>query len=286
MTLRSYSPDSPRSPDTGVLWLNHFGSSASSDSGRDGLRIMRELNTHVIVADRPGSGLNVPIWQKHLGKDYLGAMGRVCRRVLREAGALGLSNLVVAGRSGGGSAALAAIATKELPVVAGHTQESVGWHSFGIAPGRAFVDAYNREQQRLLATHPDILSPEPTDQVGLNYLWRKLQIWLHGPVDAHNSAGVWSKPTAEFWAFSIASGQPDVPLDFHFAETSLAITPKRARSLKAALTLVRPNGADVNVTVHPGTVHKSFDAHAFSIGLLAGTVDRVLPPTATPTDAS
>lgn len=234
---------------------------------------------HVIAADRPGSGLNLPIWQSHLGKDYLGPMGRVCRRIAREAGALGLRSLIVAGRSAGGAAALAAIATKELPVVAGHAQESVGWRTLGMERGREFFAAYNQEQQRLLGANPDMRRSDPTDQTGLAYLRRKFKIWLHGPVDAHNSAGVWSERTTEFWAFSIAGEQPNVPLDLHFAETSLAIAHERASRLGAALSLARgPTGQDINVTIHPNTVHQSFDARDFSTSLLAGTVDRVLPP--------
>lgn len=285
MTVRSYLPSNTRlrSQEVGVVMFNHGGSSVAGDTGRDAKHASEELGLPVIAADRPGSGWSLPGQSQRLASDYYSSMSRLAeRRIMPEVEALGLNGLILWGRSAAGLAALVATTTRELPVLATHVQEPVGWHDIDAQAGKTSISAYRGHQALLLRNEDNnIIKPEPTDQIGLAALRRKLQIRYQGPVDEINNQQLWRSRAAYNAAWHIAHRMPEVHLDIRIAEYSMVMQDyDEVRDIE--LNLLRERGPyplrPVRLEVVPDTVHASFDRRDFSVGLLKQTVDVILPP--------
>lgn len=282
MTIRTYSPETLRSQDTALVMLNQRGATVRTDLGRDAQIAADTHQLHVIAADRPGTATLRPNQGWYLERNYTSAMGQLAsKEIMPEVTALNIKQVILVGRSAGGLAVLVTALTKELPTVAVHAQEPIGWQYYSVAAGRAAYMEYSKREASMIndPTLERLIRAEPTDQTGFNALKRRAAIIANANVDVANNHGVWTSPRSRTAAFTIASLMPTVGLDLHFAEYSMAL-PEGVGNLEAELRQTRSAQAAnlIRVETHPNTTHRSFDLRSFSNEQVGKTVDRVLKP--------
>lgn len=263
--------------------FNHLGSTKNSDSGDDAAYIAEALGKHVIAVNRPHSGWELPVWGRSLVADYIGAMSKLLsKRVLPEVENLGLSGVVVFGRSAAGHGALAATRTEQLPVRGVHAQEPVGWQDLPWAEARRiFTDYRAHESQRKESDDPDLIRAESSGLTGLAKWLRERANNVRGGLDVINYQRVWRTRSSYDNTLAIARGQPDVHLNLVFAEDTYVLGHTNVDALQRELSTARIahgsfSAAPATAEVIAHTTHSSFDLRSFSAGLLEKTVQNVL----------
>lgn len=268
-----YLPEQVNHPDAAIVYFNHVGSSIAEDTGRDAVYLANNHGVPVIAVNRPGSARSLPYAHaSSLALDYQAAVHERVREHVSPILAseeLAGSRVVLAARSAGGLAALAAGTDPSLDLRAVVACEPVGMYRTTVEEGQKHFAQYNARQSAIHAVeraNPEgkIILPEAPGLSILPSIKRGVSIVGSFVTDKSNNAGVWSQELAPKYAEEIARNRPDVGIHITFAEDSMVASDEQIDALRNRLAQLRtPNDAPISVEQAPHTTHASFDKRSF-----------------------
>jgi hypothetical protein len=279
--MNIFTPENPQSEKHAIVLVNHLGSSARSDTGRDAEQIANYFDLLTIAVDRPGSALDVrPGLSRKLELHYMHEYDKLGKQVVRQLDGFGVQSTLLTGRSAGGSGALALGHTSRIPNPGISVFEPIGWSQMSVTAGKHRYHDYLAYQRTLLAdtSEPLVRPDKPGLPLAAN-VGRLAMIPLYGINDTRNNGRMWAAGQAYESARYVAHYLPEVPVDITFAARSMAVTPHE-QSMAFELSQIderqRGNAEPFHVHVEPHTVHASFDKRELIHRLLSPAVGRML----------
>lgn len=152
MLVKELLPETMAHPEAALILVNHMGSTALADSGRDAQHLADHFGMPAFAVDRPGSGHvgRSRTLREQLAADYAGAFEPLGEELHSRLEAAKIKKVTLLARSAGTLGAFVLAATDKLPVCSMYCADGVAWKQRSVAQGKHDYQELMELQEALL----------------------------------------------------------------------------------------------------------------------------------------